>query len=110
MKIYYSAGLKELAQIAGFRGKTLTSLEKCSHFKRTHQFLLQVWQALFRSLIASFDTANPKYPEVHTVLNEESTIRTIINNSGRAKAFKSWVSSLVAQDDTVKFWCQFILC
>ncbi len=52
---------------------------------------------------------------MHTVLNEESTIRTIlrdteflINNSGRAKAFKSWVSSLVAQDDTVKFWCQFI--
>ena len=115
MNIYYSAGLKELAQISGFRGETLTSLEKCSHFKRTHQFLLQVWQAMFRALIASFNHSHPNFPEVSTVFNEDCTIHTIlrdteflIKDSGRAKAFKTWLSTMSASDDTIKFWNQFV--
>ena len=41
MKVYYSAGLRELAKSCGHRGATLKSLESCTHFKRTHCFLLQ---------------------------------------------------------------------
>ena len=40
MKVYYSAGLRELAKSCGHRGATLKSLESCTHFKRTHCFLL----------------------------------------------------------------------
>ena len=36
MKVYYDAGLKDLAECSGHRGETLTSIKKCSSYKRTH--------------------------------------------------------------------------
>ena len=48
MKVYYHAGLKEIAQKSGFR---------CGHFKRTHNRLLQVWQAIYRVMLDAFSTS-----------------------------------------------------
>ena len=39
MKVYYEAGLKDLAKASGSRGETLTSLQRCSNFKRVYHFL-----------------------------------------------------------------------
>ena len=56
MKVYYSAGLRELAKNSGYHGTTLKSIEQCSNFKRTHYFLLQTWEAMYRELLHVYIT------------------------------------------------------
>ena len=51
MKLYLDAGLKELAKAAGY---LTASIQVCGQFKRTHQFLLEVWEALYRFMIDTF--------------------------------------------------------
>ena len=57
IKMYLEAGLKQLAEAMGFRGETLTSLLKCSNFKRTHQFLsLAIYQHMIEVFLITRDT------------------------------------------------------
>ena len=48
LKIYGDAGLLQLAKVAGHRSETLKSLAQASHFKRTHHFILQSFEAIYR--------------------------------------------------------------
>ena len=45
MKVYFDAGLRDLAETAGCRGETFSSSAKCSNFKQTNHFILQAWEA-----------------------------------------------------------------
>ena len=58
MKVHYDADLKNLAESAGHRGETLTSIIKGSSFKKTHQLLLQVWEAMYRQMFKVFMSNN----------------------------------------------------
>ena len=51
MKPYFDAGLKDLAKAAGY---PVASIQTCGQFKRTHHFLLEAWEALYRVMISKF--------------------------------------------------------
>lgn len=51
MKLYFNGGLKALAQNCGY---PLASIESCGQFKRTHLFILEVWEAMYRGMIKKF--------------------------------------------------------
>ena len=43
MKAYYDAGLKALAGAAGY---PLAAIQSSSQFKRSHNFILEAWEAI----------------------------------------------------------------
>lgn len=57
-KIYYDAGLKQLASASGFKGETLTALQKCSHFKHAHRFFVGAWEAIYMHMASCFASVN----------------------------------------------------
>ncbi len=69
-KAYFDAGLKSLAQAAGY---PIAQIQHCAQFKRTHHFLLEVWEAAYCTMLSSFQST----------LNEEHTrdLETCISES-----------------------------
>ena len=120
MKIYYSVGLKELAKTSGFRAETLTSLEKCSNFKRTHQFILQAWQAIYRQMINAYLNSNkdllPQLTEpLYSVLASDVaptemlvSVEELLSRLGQYEKFRAFVQRLSEVDDIWAFWNQFV--
>jgi hypothetical protein len=59
VKIYFDAGLKELA-LKFHRGATLKVLTDCTKFQITNRFFIHAWEALFRYQIQTFMLMSPK--------------------------------------------------
>jgi len=72
MKVFFDAGLKQLAETSGYCWETRTSLGTCSNLKRTNSFLLQLHEALLRQLISTFTKAATEVEtaSMPAVLNE----------------------------------------
>ncbi len=51
MKPFFDAGLKDLAIASGYPAN---SIESCSKFRRTHLFLMETWEGLFRLMLDGF--------------------------------------------------------
>ncbi len=59
MKPYSDAGFKELAKASGY---PIASIQACGQFERTHHFLMEVWEALFRVMFLKDQTSGKENP------------------------------------------------
>lgn len=119
MKVYYTAGLKEIAEASGYRGTTLTSLEKCSNFKRTHNFLIQVWEAMYRALILNSQGSTTLIDSVQSILENAMSTSTnrqaLMHNLDEliskelVEEFNCSVNTLSKRDEMLQFWTSFLL-
>ena len=124
MKIYYSAGLKELAANTGYRGQTLKSLETSGSFKRTHKFIVQSWEALYRRIIYSYceykdddvllEMIKEKLKMILTthidnpvmVMQEMESFLSVRNVH---TSFNEFINRMSEKDDTWKLWTMFFV-
>lgn len=117
MKAYYHAGLKEIAMSSGYRGETLNSLERCSHFKRTHNFLIQVWEALYQQMLNAYVNKKSLFSLTDCigklVLKNNISSTEILSQvdsilSDEHVNFQSFITERCQEDDTWKFWAHFV--
>lgn len=84
LKIYFHAGLGDLAAAAGYNGGNLTALQGCSSFKHTHTFLLEVFEGLYKYLLRT------------------------LNVTGSFSDFTSALEEHAASYSTLRLWGQFV--
>ena len=130
MKVYYDAGLRDLAVSSGFRGETLTSLKRCSNFKRTHAFLLQSFEAFYRHFLATYLSSHEDKDLYNDFLSSTSAHLCECNKECHDKNsttplqaflkqmnslhpnffgdFRSWLLDLQNKDPIWKFWINFV--
>jgi len=121
MKIYFAAGLREIAKNSGYNASTLKSLEQCSNFKRTHNFLLQVWEGMYREMLNTYFATNPDRTTIDascilqsSIETEKSPIHTInrirelVEDTNTDESFKNFVDQMCEVDKTWKLWSQFV--
>ena len=123
MKPYFDAGLKTLAHKTGYPA---TAIQSCGQFKRTHHFILEVWEAINRAMLQCFmqksitasgeDMMAMVLHRLHCVLYSTgsfhsaysrgiSDIQDITNTF--FDNFKRFLDKMASVDDTWRFWIQF---
>ena len=121
MKIYFCAGLREMAKNSGYHGATLKSVEQCSNFKRSHHFLLQPWEALYREMLHAYIVYNNTTitTDANCILltsiqmknspsNLLQRISELVEDSQTQEKFKKFVEQMSDNDKTWRFWAQFV--
>ena len=117
MKPYYDAGLKAMAQSAGY---PLQAIQTCSQFQRTHHFLLEAWEAIYREMIHKYEEENPNMSYVNSqdilaIPKDDFTLTfnhylSSISEQCRKyfEGFKIYIQKMARTDDTWRFWVQFV--
>ncbi len=124
MKVYYAAGLKAQASAAGY---PTASIQSTGQFKRTHNFILEVWEAVYRVMLTQFmsttDLQSPisteslladisdylqSIPEENFSELFNQRLQTLDGSITKLfNDFQSFIRIRAQQDDTWRFWVQF---
>ena len=126
MKPFFEAGLKDLAIASGYPA---LSIQSCSNFQRTHHFLMEAWEGLYKYMLKQFQVycialtppvnVDIQQAAVHTLqeftkdhydaLAIYSVIRSFQETiSGVEDEFQLFVKKMSSEDDTWKFWSRFV--
>ena len=126
MKPFFEAGLKDMAISCGYPA---ASIGKCSLFKRTHCFLLEVWESLYRFMITQFfkyrtgnhqkcdkdinKTLEDAYLKLIDERYDERAISAVVRSvqeelEGLEDDFRLFLQLMTDRDKTWKFWVGFV--
>jgi hypothetical protein len=125
IKVYWDAGLCQLAQASGHNGETLTSLSKAGNFRHTHHFFLQAFEALYMSFIHSFLKYNqqvsselnflqPNLIELERATNNDQLehaidqIQSYFHDCNLYDRFMTHIKQIGELNETSVFWSRFI--
>ena len=120
MKAYYDAGLKSLAEAAGYPS---AAIQSCSQFKRTHCFIMEAWESIYRVMIEIYTNSISLSPAlkqvVKEVLEKRDKIDDLISLLAKLKQttedtqynrhLREFMNSRATNDSTWKFWVQFVV-
>ena len=105
MKVYYSAGLRELAKNSGYHGTTLKLVEQYSNFKQTHYFLLQACEAMYREMLHMYINTRTTC----TIAKDASCIfLSSIQTKNSPKNVLKRISELVQDTQTEEQFMKFV--
>ena len=118
MKVYYAAGLREMAKNSGYHGSTLSLWSSVLILnEHTTYFLLQAWEALYSEMFHTYlnssshatagdascillSSVQQKKPPQHAM----KRICELVKDSHTDDAFRNFVEELCKTDKTWKFW------
>ena len=124
MKPFFDAGLRDLATLNGYPAQ---SIQSCGSFKRTHHFLMETWESMFRFMLRNYLQTNSNSSTVEQKLsstldqleNDKSGDDTITYCIMRSLSedltelqvfaqFETYIEKMSEADDTWKFWKRFV--
>lgn len=118
LKIYFDAGLSDLAKASGYLPNSIGG-----NFKRTHHFLLEVWESLYRLFLSLFLSKEAPADFVEYASNwiksfpqsqdQESAFRNLNQllsdlSEKYTDLHKEFELHMEQQHETAKFWLRFI--
>ena len=121
MKPFFEAGLRDLAVSSSYPSQ---SIQSCSQFKRTHYFLMEVWEAMYRSMLESYLDSLPNKQQLEQCITstlleftnvnyDELALYSVIRSFEEERntfdeKFSRYVQEMSNKDDTWKFWSRFV--
>ena len=120
LKVYFEAGLSELALASKYLPKSIGT-----NFTRTHLFLLEVWESLFRmimsfylekeapsNLLGDISHMLQNFPtsehQSSTLRNLNEAVEEITDKARDMTGFSTFIDVCTTQSQTLQFWCQFL--